>query len=724
MRIELGLLRTRVARRILFLFILCAMLPVLVLSLLSYSSVRSQLEEGSRDRLADMAKNASSALIERAQLLEGRARLLLGPLALRVGISDSPSALPLGEAGGTDGFDAALVERGEGRILLFGDMVPPPGLDAEEEAHLGTGAALLKIHRTEERSQQVLLGFDLVEPGGDPTRVWARVDQDFLWSTASGYSTLPTTAGMCILEVDGSPLFCSVPEEARFLAAAELARAVAPDPLRPLSTMVFEWEGGDGGRYFATSRLAFFKPQFGLLGLVVAVSESRSSVLAPMDTFRSAFLGVVILALATVGLLSNLQIRKSMEPLEELQAGTRRLATGEFNSRVSVSSGDEFEELADSFNGMAGKLGAQFAALRTIGEIDRAVLSALDAERIIDTVLVRAADLLPCDRVAVCRLDWLGSREGRLRTSSPGTPPTQEAARVLLRPADLALLGAASTPVHLGEKEEAAGFFGAAVGKDDVSSAVVAALMLPEGLAGYLAAGRREAVEFSDTDRAHFQQVAEQLSIALSNARLLEELERMSWGALTALARAIDASSPWTLGHSERVTSLSVALGRRMGLEEGAIRNLQRGGLVHDIGKIGIPREVLDKAGGLSPEERGTIEAHPEAGVRILEPISAMEPILPIVLYHHESWDGSGYPAGLRGEAIPLEARIIAVADRFDALASDRPYRAGMPLSEAAAAIEAEAGRGLEPAIVSTFLDLLRSGQLPLMAPMLRGGTP
>jgi HD-GYP domain-containing protein (c-di-GMP phosphodiesterase class II) len=151
-----------------------------------------------------------------------------------------------------------------------------------------------------------------------------------------------------------------------------------------------------------------------------------------------------------------------------------------------------------------------------------------------------------------------------------------------------------------------------------------------------------------------------------------------------------------------------------MGLPPQTLTALQRGGLVHDIGKIAVPGKILDKEGKLLPEEIQIIRSHPEVGVRILEPVPAMEAILPMVLHHHEAWDGSGYPLGLAGERIPLEARIMAVADQFEALSADRPYRPRFSTEETVAILREKAGSDLDPKIVSTFIDLLESGKLPV----------
>lgn len=185
--------------------------------------------------------------------------------------------------------------------------------------------------------------------------------------------------------------------------------------------------------------------------------------------------------------------------------------------------------------------------------------------------------------------------------------------------------------------------------------------------------------------------------------RQFDELEAFNLGTLAALARAIDAKSPWTRGHSERVTAMAVEIAREMGLPTHDVTDLQRGGLVHDIGKLATPSAILDKTGPLSDEERHVIEQHPLRGARILEPIPAYERLLPIVAEHHERWNGTGYPYGLKGTEIALTARILAVADAFDAIRSDRPYRTGRSLSESVAILSAKSGELFDPDVVDAF---------------------
>jgi response regulator RpfG family c-di-GMP phosphodiesterase len=175
---------------------------------------------------------------------------------------------------------------------------------------------------------------------------------------------------------------------------------------------------------------------------------------------------------------------------------------------------------------------------------------------------------------------------------------------------------------------------------------------------------------------------------------------------LEALATALDARDAETLGHSARVAAYTVAVGRRMGLSEEALTDLYRGALLHDVGKIGIPDAILRKPGKLTSEEWQEMRKHPEIGARMLQGIVFLENAIPIVLCHQERYDGEGYPQRLKGDAIPIGARIFAVVDTLDAMTSDRPYRRALPYERARREVQRFSGTQFDPAVVEVFLSI------------------
>jgi putative two-component system response regulator len=176
-------------------------------------------------------------------------------------------------------------------------------------------------------------------------------------------------------------------------------------------------------------------------------------------------------------------------------------------------------------------------------------------------------------------------------------------------------------------------------------------------------------------------------------------------GILFALATAIEHRDQNTAGHCERLSFIGVALGMAMDLDEVSLLTLYRGGYLHDVGKVGLPDSILYKTGKLTADEWIVMQSHPERGVEICRHLSSLEPVLPIIRHHHERWDGSGYPYGLAGEEIPLLARVLQIADIYDALTSPRPYKPTYSANEALRIMEEETARGWrDPDLMELFL--------------------
>lgn len=186
--------------------------------------------------------------------------------------------------------------------------------------------------------------------------------------------------------------------------------------------------------------------------------------------------------------------------------------------------------------------------------------------------------------------------------------------------------------------------------------------------------------------------------------RLLADLKDLFIGTVTALSEAIDAKSPWTRGHSDRVTEYSLIIGRAMGMDEKELEDLKIAGLLHDIGKIGTYDALLDKPGKLTDEEYKVVKAHPEHSARLLSPIRQLRLIIPWIRHHHERWDGGGYPDGLKGEEIPLHSRILSVADTFDAMTAERPYRKTPGKEKAIEELKMCSGTQFDPRVVEVFI--------------------
>jgi HD-GYP domain-containing protein (c-di-GMP phosphodiesterase class II) len=221
--------------------------------------------------------------------------------------------------------------------------------------------------------------------------------------------------------------------------------------------------------------------------------------------------------------------------------------------------------------------------------------------------------------------------------------------------------------------------------------------------------------EFDDRQLRLLAGLAYQARLAIESAEHYKGLERTFLSTVAALANALEANDAYTSSHARWITDMSLLVGRAMQLDRDALKRLELGALFHDIGKIGVPSEILQKPGPLTDEELAIVKGHPELGEKILEPIDRLADVRPIVRACHERWDGLGYPDGKAGEEIPVEARIVFVCDAFHAMVTDRPYRKSLGSSEAIQRLREAAGAEFDPAVVETFVGLFEAGVvLPL----------
>jgi HD-GYP domain-containing protein (c-di-GMP phosphodiesterase class II) len=245
-------------------------------------------------------------------------------------------------------------------------------------------------------------------------------------------------------------------------------------------------------------------------------------------------------------------------------------------------------------------------------------------------------------------------------------------------------------------------------------------------LLGVLLLGKKKNdAKFEREELDFFTALSSNVAMAIRNAQLFKELgleldrkRRLFIHTTIALAAAIDAKDHYTHGHTARVTNLSLLLAQRLMQKDKQrfdtqfLESLHIAALLHDIGKIGIPESILNKNGPLDVDEKKKMQEHPLVGVTILQPIRELGETISGVKYHHERYDGSGYPEGLKGSQIPLIATIISLADAFDAMTTDRPYRRALSKEEAAAEIERQKGKQFDPEIAAVFLELYKDGKI------------
>ena len=226
------------------------------------------------------------------------------------------------------------------------------------------------------------------------------------------------------------------------------------------------------------------------------------------------------------------------------------------------------------------------------------------------------------------------------------------------------------------------------------------------------AVNRRNGADFDEEDLALFTSLADQVAIALDNARLYQEQEEMFYQTAESLADAIEKRDPYTGGHTQRVTRYSLIIARYLPLRSIEKKWLKIAAVLHDIGKIGIEDQILKKPAQLSPEEYDVIKHHTDLGAEIIEHIRQLKEIIPGVKYHHEQVNGRGYPDGLKGEDIPMIAKIVSVSDTYDAMTTDRPYRSALTKEAAIKELKRCCGTQFDRKVVEAFLKAHRNGEI------------
>jgi putative nucleotidyltransferase with HDIG domain len=544
-------LRSSFGRRLFLLFALCIVVPGAIFGFLSLRQVEEKFHQETMQRMRLQSRGIVMSIHGGFSSIETEVEFLTGIL----GDGTNPTLRRSSEWDwlfhDRPLLGATRVRDGSRAEALFGNPCPPPPQTDAARSHLASGHGLLYLKQNTGGSPRLFMAHAIRGKAPERELLVCELNLDLLWGRVR--DAVPPVTEVAVLSPDGAPLFQTQPLPVAVLGRVDQERRKGP-------AGNIEWGQGSETLLidFAT---VFMKPAFLADDWIVVISHPRSEAFAAAKRFTKALFLSISLVVLMAGLFALMQIRRSVAPLAVLKEGTRRISGGDFDSRVEIGSGDEFEDLARSFNTMADHLGREFRI----------------------------------------------------------------------------------------------------------------------------------------------------------QARLIEELAQNDLGTLTALARTVDTNSPWTAGHSERVTNLAMTLGRELGLPPDEIDQLHRGGLLHDIGKIGVPASILDKPGKLTEEEYAVVRRHPSKGAEILEPIPNLQKVIPIVSQHHERFDGKGYPDGLSGESISLHARILAVADVVDALVSDRPYRPGWSREKVLAYARENAGRQFDPGVVEAFLriEARRSGNAP-----------
>ncbi len=352
------------------------------------------------------------------------------------------------------------------------------------------------------------------------------------------------------------------------------------------------------------------------------------------------------------------------------------------------------------------ELAHRIEVINTMYEIDRSILSSLTSTDIINTVTRMAGRLLPCDVAAIMLVDK--EKQGFNRIASAGLLAKELGSFFLLSSTSVTDVVRTGRPQYIPNLSEVNNIlpFESELLKKGLMSLIRVPLSMGNEVIGTLGFGAKRVSAFTREDLLTAERLGSQISVALANARLISDLEESSMATIKSLSNAIDAKSKWTAGHSEGVARYAQAIGRALGLDRKELGDLEVAAMLHDIGKIGTYAYILDKQEKLTNEEWSIIREHPNKGVEILSPIKQLSHIIPVIQYHHEFFDGSGYPAGLKGDEIPMMSRILSVADAVDAMSYDRPYRKHMSKEEIVRELNRCAGTQFDPRIVQVFLSV------------------
>lgn len=698
MRIERAFLKSKVAQRVFILFIVSTLLPLSVFAVISLTQVTKQLNKQARQQLLKTSKNLGMSIYERLMFIEKNQALLRTIWSEKHFISKQSIPDTYLNHLKKQFKSLEFIAQSNKHVVLLGHNQKLGKISSAQKNHLKSGKALLLVrpgrgHREQIYMLQYVHGPDQEEGviAGEINPLYLLdLDEENISSNATKY---------CILDQNNNIIYSATTVPHIFTRKLALGEIHS-------SRGLFEWNNKEIN-YMAAFWSIPMKFEFFYSKWTIILSKQKSDILETLSYFRKIFLPVVLLSFLLVVLLSTNQIRRIMLPLEKLKQGIIHMTGNEFRSFVEIESGDEFEELAESFNAMAGQIGNQFETLKTISEIDHLILSSLELDEIVKTVTNRIPTLIDCELVVFTLMHkkerntpqaYVGYSQGNEIKVVDSVEVSDREIKALEKNQEILIIPQGEYPQNYLAKFSRSG----------KESFAVFPILLDGTLEASIAVGLPHSPDLKEEKIRTVRQVANQVTIALSNARLLQELKQINWGTLIALARAVDAKSHWTSGHSQRVTKLALKIGETIGLASHDLHQLHRAALLHDIGKLGIPSSILDKPGKLTDEERKIIQNHPRMGARILEPIKAFKNIVPMVMQHHEMFNGKGYPDGISGKEICLGARILAVADCFDALISHRPYRAGKKLGTAIKIIREESGKQFDPDIVRAFWEVVR----------------
>jgi putative nucleotidyltransferase with HDIG domain len=455
--------------------------------------------------------------------------------------------------------------------------------------------------------------------------------------------------------------------------------------------------GGDG-------TIAGYAPVKGTgLGLLIVtpISEALPNLILVRLLTGAAYLCGLILIILMFWHGYSIVIK----PLRKIREGVDEVSAGNYNLEIEVKRPREMAELAASFNHLVH-------LTTTFNDVSRTLNSMVDLGEIEQYVLNKMDRIFQTEASAIVRFN----EQGKLHIQASRGFPAEQVKAHNLRETDMEgmifMFGReAVDKLSKGDsillETEKVKALETIAPEGEIKYVYLFPLLVEKKLDGVLMAMSSSETPFTE-ERVHIVSgLVDQVSAAVHRSDLYERLYQSYAQTTKAIARAIDAKDPYNQGHSEGVAEMAVKIARKMGLSIDAVRGVEIAAYLHDVGKIGISDDLLNKPAKLSEEETEQIRQHPVIGVTILEPIEFPWPVLAAVEHHHERFDGEGYPDSLAGEKIPLEGRILAVADAYESMVSDRPYRSALETQDYIKEFAKESGRQFDSGVVSAILAVL-----------------